>query len=303
MREAVQAAAGVSLAVLLIASALAWVIAGTRPGAAADAAHDRAGDHRDRPDAAARHPGRRRDRRARRARSTRCSTGWRPRSQPARVRLGRRPRAAHADHDRARTPRAARRRPTRARGDGRAGHRRARPHGALRRGPAALAKAEQGDFLHARRRSTSTCSPTSSTRRPRRSADRDWRLAGSGTGRLTADRQRLTQAVMQLAQNAAEHTATATASRGPASAAARHGCGSPTAGRASHRGTASGSSIVSPAPAATAGDRTAPASAWRSCARSPRRTGPCRGRQRGRAAGATFTLIIPTEPPQEDDAP
>ena len=37
-------------------------------------------------------------------------------------------------------------------------------------------------------------------------ASRDWRLEAVGTGRLTADRQRLTQAVMNLARNAAEHT-------------------------------------------------------------------------------------------------
>ncbi|MDP2713117.1 MAG: ATP-binding protein [Solirubrobacteraceae bacterium] len=38
-------------------------------------------------------------------------------------------------------------------------------------------------------------------------APRDWRLARIGVGRLQADRQRLTQAVMQLAQNAVQHTA------------------------------------------------------------------------------------------------
>lgn len=37
-------------------------------------------------------------------------------------------------------------------------------------------------------------------------APRDWQLDGIGVGRLTADRQRLTQAVMQLAQNAVQHT-------------------------------------------------------------------------------------------------
>ena len=37
-------------------------------------------------------------------------------------------------------------------------------------------------------------------------ADRAWSLDGVGTGTIVADRQRLTQAVMQLAQNAAEHT-------------------------------------------------------------------------------------------------
>jgi signal transduction histidine kinase len=37
-------------------------------------------------------------------------------------------------------------------------------------------------------------------------AARDWRLETLGTGRMTADRQRLTQAVMNLARNAAEQT-------------------------------------------------------------------------------------------------
>lgn len=37
-------------------------------------------------------------------------------------------------------------------------------------------------------------------------ADRQWRLDAKGTGRIVADRQRLTQAVMNLAQNATQHT-------------------------------------------------------------------------------------------------
>ena len=37
-------------------------------------------------------------------------------------------------------------------------------------------------------------------------APRDWQLEANGIGRLRADRQRLTQAVMQLAQNAVQHT-------------------------------------------------------------------------------------------------
>lgn len=36
--------------------------------------------------------------------------------------------------------------------------------------------------------------------------DRDWRLEGKGSGFLIVDRQRLTQAVMNLAQNATQHT-------------------------------------------------------------------------------------------------
>jgi two-component system OmpR family sensor kinase len=37
-------------------------------------------------------------------------------------------------------------------------------------------------------------------------AQRDWRLVSVGTGRIVADRQRLTQAVMNLSQNAVSHT-------------------------------------------------------------------------------------------------
>jgi two-component system OmpR family sensor kinase len=37
-------------------------------------------------------------------------------------------------------------------------------------------------------------------------AQRDWRLVAVGTGRIVADRQRITQAVMNLSQNAVSHT-------------------------------------------------------------------------------------------------
>jgi signal transduction histidine kinase len=37
-------------------------------------------------------------------------------------------------------------------------------------------------------------------------APRDWRLAAVGSARIVADRQRLTQAIMNLSQNAAAHT-------------------------------------------------------------------------------------------------
>jgi two-component system, OmpR family, sensor kinase len=37
-------------------------------------------------------------------------------------------------------------------------------------------------------------------------AQRDWRLASVGTGRIVADRQRITQALMNLSQNAVTHT-------------------------------------------------------------------------------------------------
>ena len=37
-------------------------------------------------------------------------------------------------------------------------------------------------------------------------AKRDWRLAAAGAGRIVADRQRITQALMNLSQNAVAHT-------------------------------------------------------------------------------------------------
>jgi signal transduction histidine kinase len=37
-------------------------------------------------------------------------------------------------------------------------------------------------------------------------ADREWKLDDAGRGLIIADRQRVTQAMMQLAQNAAQHT-------------------------------------------------------------------------------------------------
>ena len=39
-------------------------------------------------------------------------------------------------------------------------------------------------------------------------AERDWRVENQGGGRIVADRQRITQAMMQLAQNATQYTAT-----------------------------------------------------------------------------------------------
>jgi two-component system, OmpR family, sensor kinase len=70
-----------------------------------------------------------------------------------------------------------------------------------------LAKAEQPDFLR--------CEPVDLAGftidlfvKTRALAPRAWRLGAVGDGRVLADRQRLTQALLQLAQNAAEHTRT-----------------------------------------------------------------------------------------------
>jgi signal transduction histidine kinase len=68
-----------------------------------------------------------------------------------------------------------------------------------------LAKAEQPDFLD-----LDTVDLKALTEEVHAKAaaiaPRDWRLERAGRGFVVADRQRLTQAVMQLAQNAAQHT-------------------------------------------------------------------------------------------------
>lgn len=69
-----------------------------------------------------------------------------------------------------------------------------------------LAKAEQADFVQPRPIDLDVLTDELFAKARALATDRDWRLAGSGAGRLTADRQRLTQAVMQLAQNAVQHT-------------------------------------------------------------------------------------------------
>jgi signal transduction histidine kinase len=68
-----------------------------------------------------------------------------------------------------------------------------------------LAKAEHGDFLHLADVDLDVLTEELLAKAVAL-ADRDWRLDAAGTGRLTADRQRLTQAIMQLAANAAQHT-------------------------------------------------------------------------------------------------
>jgi two-component system OmpR family sensor kinase len=68
-----------------------------------------------------------------------------------------------------------------------------------------LAKAEQADFVRPGPLDLDVLTEELYAK-AQALADRDWRLAESGTGRLIADRQRLTQAVIQLAQNAVQHT-------------------------------------------------------------------------------------------------
>jgi DNA-binding response OmpR family regulator len=128
-------------------------------------------------------------------------------------------------------------------------------------------------------------------------APRDWSVAALGTGRITADRQRLTQAVMNLAANAAQHTrpgdpiALGSAlrnggaefwvrDRGPGIAPADQD-------RIFERFVPRGRR----APATP----TAPASAWRSSTRSPRPTGATSARV-APGRGATFTVRRPDPP-------
>ena len=68
-----------------------------------------------------------------------------------------------------------------------------------------LAQAEQADFVRAADIDLDVLTEELMAKASAL-APRDWRLDAIGIGRLQADRQRLTQAVMQLAQNAVQHT-------------------------------------------------------------------------------------------------
>jgi signal transduction histidine kinase len=68
-----------------------------------------------------------------------------------------------------------------------------------------LAKAEQHDFLRLEDVDLDVLTEELMAKAQALAA-REWRLEAVATGRITADRQRLTQAVMNLARNAAEHT-------------------------------------------------------------------------------------------------
>ena len=69
-----------------------------------------------------------------------------------------------------------------------------------------LARAEEPDFLRREPFDADVLTEDLLTN-ARALADREWTLAGLGHGVVVADRQRLTQAVMNLLDNAARHTA------------------------------------------------------------------------------------------------
>jgi signal transduction histidine kinase len=161
-----------------------------------------------------------------------------------------------------------------------------------------LAKAEQADFLRPGPLDLDVLTDELYAK-ARALADRDWRLAGSGTGRLVADRQRLTQAVVQLAQNAVQHTE-------PGDRIAL--------GSAIQNGTArlwvadSGPGVPAHEQAAIfdrfhrGGDRRRSdgAGLGLSIVRAIAEAHGGRVELDSRAGhGATFTLIVPTEPPEE----
>jgi signal transduction histidine kinase len=68
-----------------------------------------------------------------------------------------------------------------------------------------LAKAERPDFLDLETVDVETLSREVFAKAVAL-AERDWRLGTVGRGMIVADRQRLTQALVQLAQNAVQHT-------------------------------------------------------------------------------------------------
>ncbi len=68
-----------------------------------------------------------------------------------------------------------------------------------------LAKAERNDFLQPEDLDLDVLTEELMAK-ARALAPRDWRLARTGAGRIRGDRQRITQAVMNLAHNAAQHT-------------------------------------------------------------------------------------------------
>lgn len=68
-----------------------------------------------------------------------------------------------------------------------------------------LAKAEHPDFLHLETVDVSTLTEELFAK-ALALGERNWRLESIGKGKIVADRQRLTQAVMNLAQNATQHT-------------------------------------------------------------------------------------------------
>jgi two-component system, OmpR family, sensor kinase len=166
-----------------------------------------------------------------------------------------------------------------------------------------LAKAEQSDFLHLAPIDLDVLTDELYAK-AQALAERDWRLVDNGPGRLTADRQRLTQAVMQLAQNAVQHT----------------GHGDRIALGSSIAGAQARLWVADSGPGIAADERERIFDRFHRSELGRRRSdGAGLGLSIVRAiaeahggrveldtregAGATFTLIIPTDPPREGATP
>ena len=136
-----------------------------------------------------------------------------------------------------RPPRAARGRPAERAGDAGARHGRARPDGADRRRPAPARQARAAGLPGARPRSTSAQLTDELARKASALAPRAWLLEASGAGSIVADRQRLTQALMQLAENAValQRRRTSRSRSARASRTARRASGCATRARGSRR--------------------------------------------------------------------
>ncbi len=135
-----------------------------------------------------------------------------------------------------------------------------------------LARAEQPAFV--RPHPVDVAALTAEVaRKVQRLGDRDWVLEAAADVDAVLDPQRVTQALVALADNAVHVTGPATASASAAaSSTASCACGSPTRVRAWRPRTGSGSSSASAAGRPVSGAARAPGWAWRSCPPSPPRT-------------------------------
>ncbi len=217
-------------------------------------------------------------------------------ARPAPVPRRRRPRAAYAAHRAARPPRAARRRrPRRAGRDPGAAARRGRPDVAARRRPDPAGQEPAARLPRPRRGRPRVADRDRARPRPAASASGTGPWTTSRPGRAVLDEQRITQALLQLADNAVKHTdpgsEIAVGSVTLRRRSYASGCATPAT--ASTRQTGRPSSNVS---AAVAYDPATRASAWacRSSTPSSRPTGaPSRSRD-AEPRGARVELIIPT---------
>ena len=171
-------------------------------------------------------------------------------------------------------------------------HRRARPHEPLRRGPADAGQGRAAGLPAPRQLDLDLLTDELMVKATKL-APRDWRLEHTGAGLLTADRQRLTQAVMNLAHNAVQHTTESDTIA----------LGTELADGDARIWVADTGPGIAPEDRERIFERsrplqrttTAPGSAWRSSRRS-------RSAHQGRielesepGAGARFTIVIPAE--------